>query len=68
MVAIDPLAQLLRITHKVYLDVKFGSKGGKKGTLVIGLFGDVMPRTVGSFLALCADPGGGNAGFLPMLV
>ncbi len=68
VVAIDPLAQLPRITHKVYLDVEFGSKGGKKGRLVIGLFGDFMPRMGGNFLALCADRGGGNAGFLPMLV
>jgi hypothetical protein len=68
VVAIKPSAQLPRITHKAYLEVKFGSKGEKKGRLVISLFGDVMPRTVGNFLALCTNRGGGNAGFLPALV
>jgi hypothetical protein len=68
VVVIDPSARLPRITHKAYLDIKFGSKGGKKGRLIIGLFGDIMPRTVGNFLALCTDRGGGNAGFLPALV
>jgi hypothetical protein len=67
-VTINPSAQLTRITHKVYLDVEFGSKRGKKGRLVIGLFGDVMPRVVGNFLAICPNRGSGNAGFLPTLV
>jgi hypothetical protein len=67
-VVINPSARLPRITHKAYLDVEFGSKGGKKGRLVIGLFGDVMPRTVGNFLALCTNCGDNDAGFLPALV
>jgi hypothetical protein len=67
-VTIDPLAQLPRITHKAYLDIELGSEGGKKGRLVIDLFGEIMPRMVGNFLALCADRSGGNAGFLPALV
>jgi hypothetical protein len=61
VVVIDPSAQLPVITHKVYLNVKFGSKGGKKCRVVIGLFGDVMPRRVGNFLALCTNCGNGNA-------
>jgi hypothetical protein len=68
MVAIDPLALLPRITHKVYHNVKFSSKGGKKGRPIIGLFRDIMPRTVESFLALCTNRSSGNAGFLPLLV
>jgi hypothetical protein len=60
-VAINPLARLVRIIHKVYLDVLFGSRGGKKGRLVICLFRDVMPRTVRNFLALCANRGSNNA-------
>jgi hypothetical protein len=67
-VTINLLAQLPRITHKVYLDVEFVSKGGKKGRLVIGLLGDTMPRTVGNFLAFCANRGCGDAGFLPAFV
>ena len=64
VVAIDPSVRLPRITHRAYLDVEFGSRGGgeRKSRLVIGLFGDVMPRTVGNFLALCANrQGGGDA-------
>ena len=63
VVAIDPSVRLPRITHRAYLDVEFGgSRGGKKSSrLVIGLFGDVMPGTVGNFLALCDDRGGGVA-------
>ena len=64
VVAIGPSVRLPRITHRAYLDVELGSGGGgkKKSRLVIGLFGDVMPRTVGNFLALCANrQGGGDA-------
>ena len=64
VVAIDPSVRLPRITHRAYLDVELGSGGGgkKKSRLVIGLFGDVMPRTVGNFLTLCANrQGGGDA-------
>jgi hypothetical protein len=67
-VTIDPSAQLPRITHKAYLDVEFGGKGGKRGRLIIGLFGDVMPKMAGNFLALCTNRGGSNAGFFPVLV
>ena len=47
---IDPSIDLPKITHKVYLDVKFAKYKPKQ--LVIGLFGDVMPKAVENFLTL----------------
>jgi hypothetical protein len=54
-VAINPSAQLPRITHKVYLNVEFGSKGGKKGRWAFS--GTSCPGQWGFFLhfALTAD-------------
>lgn len=48
---IDPSVGVPKITQKVYLDVKF-AKYKEPKRLVIGLFGDVMPRTVENFVAL----------------
>lgn len=48
---IDPSIDCPKITQKVYLDVKFAKfKEPKK--LVIGLFGDVMPKAVDNFSTL----------------
>mmetsp|Transcript_35750 Transcript_35750/g.38738 ORF Transcript_35750/g.38738 Transcript_35750/m.38738 type:complete len:251 (-) Transcript_35750:11-763(-) len=44
-----------KITKRVYLDVVFGSKENEKGRLVIGLYGDVMPKTSENFERLCAS-------------
>ena len=58
---IDPSLRLPIITHRAYLDVEFGNKGGRT-RLIIGLFGNDMPRTVNNFLALCSSGGGGGDG------
>mmetsp|Transcript_20892 Transcript_20892/g.43027 ORF Transcript_20892/g.43027 Transcript_20892/m.43027 type:complete len:254 (-) Transcript_20892:55-816(-) len=52
---IDPVTDPPKITKRVYLDVEFGSKDDEKGRLVIGLFGDLMPKTVSNFESLCAS-------------
>jgi cyclophilin family peptidyl-prolyl cis-trans isomerase len=49
------------ITKRVYLDVQIGNNNDNNGNglappkarIVIGLFGDVMPRTVDNFVSLC---------------
>jgi peptidyl-prolyl cis-trans isomerase B (cyclophilin B) len=57
---IDPNRDMPAITKRVYLDVQIGNdddgNGGlvhPKGRIVIGLFGDLLPRTVGNFVSLC---------------
>lgn len=54
---IDPSIDLPKITQKVYLDIKF-VKYKTPNRLVIGLFGDAMPKTVENFLALCSNTDG----------
>ena len=54
---IDPSIDLPKITQKVYLDVKF-AKYKTPNRLVIGLFGDAMPKTVENFVTLCSSTDG----------
>ncbi|KAL7446119.1 hypothetical protein ACHAXM_010060 [Skeletonema potamos] len=50
-IIIDPSVDLPKITNKVYLDIKFGNYKTKR--LVIGLFGDIMPKATANFVSLC---------------
>jgi peptidylprolyl isomerase len=48
-------------TAKVFLDVEIDGK--KAGRIIIGLYGNVLPRTVDNFLHLClCDRGKGKSG------
>merc|ERR1719277_755548 len=54
-------AQDPEVTHKVFFDVKVGDAEPKRVT--IGLFGNVVPKTVSNFLHLCTgDKGTGSSG------
>lgn len=39
------------ITKKVFFDITIG--GEKAGRIVMGLYGDVVPKTADNFAALC---------------
>ena len=46
----------LKVTNKVFFEIE--SDGVKLGTIVIGLFGDVVPKTVENFVQLADKPKG----------
>mmetsp|Transcript_18627 Transcript_18627/g.26283 ORF Transcript_18627/g.26283 Transcript_18627/m.26283 type:complete len:244 (+) Transcript_18627:202-933(+) len=63
----SPKPTMPKITHVVYLDVEIESENADPneenyvGRIVLGLFGDVAPKAVENFRALCAcDKGNGK--------
>jgi cyclophilin family peptidyl-prolyl cis-trans isomerase len=65
---IDPNTEPPTITKRVFLDVSFTTgQEEQKGRLIIGLYGDVMPKTVENFVNLCSNNGYGGTTFYRVL-
>lgn len=53
------------VTQKAFMDIKIGKKGEPK-RVVIGLFGDVVPKTVENFAQLCTGQAGTGNNWMPL--
>jgi peptidyl-prolyl cis-trans isomerase B (cyclophilin B) len=65
---IDPAATPPKITQRVYMDVLIGDKAtAQPQRIVMGLYGDDMPRTVDNFVALVKNNGYAGTTFYRVL-
>jgi peptidylprolyl isomerase len=63
----EPPPALPKITHIVYLDVQIEETSASLGRIVLGLFGQVAPKTVENFYRLClCDQGLGKYSGKPL--
>lgn len=61
ILAVAAKKDLETVTHKVFFDVEMN--GNAIGRIVMGLFGDTVPRTADNFRALCTgEKGTGTMG------
>lgn len=47
----DPIPTLPKVTHRVFFDIQIDEESA--GRIVMGLFGEIAPKAVENFAALC---------------